>query len=603
MGDRENQVDEICVLESIYTDEELFVAKDEEPISGHFVAYHSLPDGFYVTYKNFKENTMTKLPVSHLPPITLKFKLPSDYPSKSMPDFELSCMWLSVKKLNLLCKRLDELWDKNSGSVILYIWTQFLKEESLEYLGIGQCIDLTRKYISELRRFGMRNTVKAAASLNDRLNVSDRADKDEYEKAIGCDNIDSEGCQPDCQQHCQYLATTNNDRRPSETMHYNRNARRSYMRTNQSIRTPIVKDDRIVIQNLTGIFTHQYINAYCEDRSKIEFLRNIYFCEICFQDKLGSKSIQFLPCKHVYCKDCIKEYFQTRINDGVVQSMPCPHDKCSSEASQHQIKDAIGSILFDKYDQLLLNATLNTMDDITYCPRQSCGTPVMRDADEKVAECSSCRFAFCVFCKMAYHGVEPCRLKDEEKRKIVEEYEQGDEETKFKLEKRYGKKQLQNMIQIYKSEDWISSNSKPCPHCEANIEKSDGCNKMICWKCKEYFCWLCLSSLDPQAPYQHYMDPTSKCNNQLFQGVNMDDEQQQEPHLRLLDINDDFLEIYDEGDDEEYIFGQELDDDGDDDIEFDDEGDHHQDDEARRQRGREHRYNNQQFIPRYINIY
>lgn len=71
----------------------------------------------------------------------------------------------------------------------------------------------------------------------------------------------------------------------------------------------------------------------------------------------------------------------------------------------------IGPNLYDKYDDLLLNATLNKMEDITYCPRQSCGIPVMREVDDKMAVCSSCRFVFCIFCKMTYHGVEPCKLK------------------------------------------------------------------------------------------------------------------------------------------------------------------------------------------------
>jgi hypothetical protein len=51
------------------------------------------------------------------------------------------------------------------------------------------------------------------------------------------------------------------------------------------------------------------------------------------------------------------------------------------------------------------------------------------------------------------------------------------------------------------------------------LQKSDGCNKMVCGKCSTFFCWLCEERLNPQAPYQHFSNPASKCYNLLFYGV------------------------------------------------------------------------------------
>jgi len=42
---------------------------------------------------------------------------------------------------------------------------------------------------------------------------------------------------------------------------------------------------------------------------------------------------------------------------------------------------------------------------------------------------------------------------------------------------------------------WIRANTKKCPKCHKPIEKSQGCNHMICSKaggCGHEFCWLCL---------------------------------------------------------------------------------------------------------------
>ena len=74
----------------------------------------------------------------------------------------------------------------------------------------------------------------------------------------------------------------------------------------------------------------------------------------------------------------------------------------------NQVKELVSGQLFDRYDRLLLQQTLDTMTDVIYCPRQSCQCPVV--IDETMGTCPSCDYVFCVFCKMAYHGISPCRI-------------------------------------------------------------------------------------------------------------------------------------------------------------------------------------------------
>ena len=87
------------------------------------------------------------------------------------------------------------------------------------------------------------------------------------------------------------------------------------------------------------------------------------------------------------------------------------------------------------------------------------------------------------------------------------------------MEKQFGKKQLIVAIEEMETQKWLEDMSKQCPHCKAFIEKSDGCNKMSCWRCNTFFCWLCLERLLPTQPYSHFNNPQSKCFNQLFHGV------------------------------------------------------------------------------------
>src|SRR5258706_15432126 len=40
---------------------------------------------------------------------------------------------------------------------------------------------------------------------------------------------------------------------------------------------------------------------------------------------------------------------------------------------------------------------------------------------------------------------------------------------------------------------------EPCPKCGVLIQKNGGCKHMVCGKCKNEFCWLCLG------PYYNYV--------------------------------------------------------------------------------------------------
>jgi E3 ubiquitin-protein ligase RNF14 len=65
---------------------------------------------------------------------------------------------------------------------------------------------------------------------------------------------------------------------------------------------------------------------------------------------------------------------------------------------------------------------------------------------------------------------------------LITDYMASEGRDKALMEKRYGKKQLQSMVDNLMTETYMTDNTKPCPNCQAPIQKSEGCNKMTCNK-------------------------------------------------------------------------------------------------------------------------
>nr|NP_001123340.1 Zn-finger (RING/cysteine-rich C6HC)-7 [Ciona intestinalis]FAA00216.1 TPA: zinc finger protein [Ciona intestinalis] len=387
--------------------------------------------------------------VSFLPPIQLNFALSDGYPSDEPPQFNLSCVWLSPSQLYELCLKLDEIWQKEEGNVILYEWFQFLQDDSLSILGI-----------------------------NDNLHICD-----EFESSSQSSTIASS--KPGINKPCK---------RGLQTAH-------SYAE---------------ILPTLLN---------YDQQKQQEIFFTSVFSCNICFVDKKGTDCLQFKDCGHVYCKQCITSYFEIHISEGTITSLICPEPDCDTTALPNQVKEAVNKDLYERYEKLLLQTTLDTMTDIVFCPLMHCQSAVIIEPEASIGQCPSCAYAFCVHCKLAYHGVSPCKIASHEIIKLCKEYESANEEKKKQMEKKYGRKVLCKALDDRATQAWMNNNTKPCPGCNASIEKLDGCNKMTCYKCRAYFCWICMHVLDCANPYRHYNNIGSPCNNRLFEGIDPEDQE------------------------------------------------------------------------------
>ncbi|TNM88187.1 hypothetical protein fugu_006408 [Takifugu bimaculatus] len=424
--------------------------------------------GFTVATK--EGELLCQYEISFLPPLLLNFDLPEDYPSSSPPSFTLTCSWLSHTQISVLGAQLIDIYQATRGTVVLFTWVQFLKEDALRFLDIENLLELPSDDHTS------KNCCHAANQQPDNHPAPDAGTSHNNQELK-------------MHPYPKALATLT----PRRT-------------TNPSLPPFLSPSQRLVSQILINDATQQ----------QKRFASTVFDCGVCFSGYLGSDSVKLPECGHIFCRGCLSEFCKVLITEGNVRGVTCPQADCSSAPTPAQVRTLVGEELFGRYDRLLLQNTLERMSDVVYCPRRDCGSAVIREKSSNAAMCSVCGFAFCVACRKTYHGAGSCRPEislgsnaenESEEGKLPlpkskeglvalwEDYIGGGKERKRLLESRYGRSVMTLKLEGFLSEGWVAVNTKYCPYCFSRIEKNGGCNVMTCSRCFRNFCWVCLTKL------------------------------------------------------------------------------------------------------------
>uniref|UniRef100_A0A0K2T167 RBR-type E3 ubiquitin transferase n=1 Tax=Lepeophtheirus salmonis TaxID=72036 RepID=A0A0K2T167_LEPSM len=153
--DLTEQKDEVMVLYEIYRNKLFeFDEKHSKGQISNAIELNGSVIKIGVSKRTINDNHEREIHLSkdldHIPPISLAFEFPDNYPSLSMPKFSLSCLWLNSKQILLLEENLESLWNENKGSVILFNWITFLQNEVLEFLDFEKEIIIEEKDVSSL---------------------------------------------------------------------------------------------------------------------------------------------------------------------------------------------------------------------------------------------------------------------------------------------------------------------------------------------------------------------------------------------------------------------------------------------------------------------
>jgi len=176
------------------------------------------------------------------------------------------------------------------------------------------------------------------------------------------------------------------------------------------------------------------------------------------------------PDKHCMCVDCFKEYIKVQLTSrqfeehrNIGYTVKCPAKCDGSEVKESHHFRMLGKELYDRYQRFGTEEFVLQMGGVL-CPQPECGMGLLPEDRGRRVICprgpsGGCGFTFCRNCKEAYHE-GPCR------RGAPETAQPGGDQFQVNPEN------LQRARWVQASEQFIETNTKPCPRCRVPIEKN-----------------------------------------------------------------------------------------------------------------------------------
>ncbi|KAK3299312.1 RWD domain-containing protein [Chaetomium fimeti] len=253
----------------------------------------------------------------------------------------------------------------------------------------------------------------------------------------------------------------------------------------------------------------------------------------------GTVCHRMLDCGHVFCVQCLQDFYNNAIKEGDITAVKCLTPNCAKERAMaasssnrkrkkpktfinpsELLQIPLDQETVKRYVTLKYKVELESDKNTIYCPRQWCNgaarskkhkkpqglelaeapdesisddedededddhpegegkSKPYKPADDLLAICEECSFAFCSRCYQSWHGEFFRCLPRRDKAELT-----ADELASL---------------------EYMRMHTTPCPTCGVPAQKTHGCNHMICNRCQSHFCYLCSSWLDPGNPYQHF---------------------------------------------------------------------------------------------------
>lgn len=193
-----------------------------------------------------------------------------------------------------------------------------------------------------------------------------------------------------------------------------------------------------------------------------------FTCPVTLED-VPPNDIDGLPCGHWFSREAWRGHIASAMADpqGAVV-LRCLSGDCNEMVRPRMFQAYLPPEAFATYKEFVVRGYAASNPTIRWCPHPGCEQCVVcRSGDDEEVACAA-GHAFCFGCGAAPHKPASCREMTDWERKNKDEGQDA---------------------------AWILANTKPCPKCRKPIERSTGCNKVVCdpraGGCGVAFCWMC----------------------------------------------------------------------------------------------------------------
>jgi hypothetical protein len=173
-------------------------------------------------------------------------------------------------------------------------------------------------------------------------------------------------------------------------------------------------------------------------------------CRICYNDK-DTSEIVTLPCGHFFCSSCVNDFMEYEVQTGAgCTALQCPSPKCNCKLPESLVRSFAPPHCYQKFCDFMLRSFVEINRSCRWCPNAGCEMAVEYPGGGVIDINCSCGHSFCFACGEEAHRPVSCQ-----------------DLTRWKVK---NTAECENVT-------WIMANTKPCPKCQVNIEKNQGCNQ------------------------------------------------------------------------------------------------------------------------------
>ena len=329
----------------------------------------------------------------------------------------------------------------------------------------------------------------------------------------------------------------------------------------------------------------QLLKCDAQQQRKI-FEKETFSCGICLEPKKGSACYRLEHCRHVFCVECLRDFYNNCISEGDVTSVKCLDPECgTADVSNESERGTRGAIrnkgvqkrmlhpkellriplsldVVRRYVKMRRKKVIESDKDTVFCPRKWCQGPAKSRKYPKLEspedwpeylDNKEIKIEKLQSVADEGYGSEASKNEKTEKLQHSERLAQCEECSyafcRVCKQGWHGEYQAcwpRSEAEIAEEEreslNYIRRHTTLCPTCATPCQKSKGCNHMQCFQCNTHFCYLCSAWLDPAFPYGHFSNEKLSCFKKLFEGVE-GDEPGENPMAHLPDELDNFDEV------------------------------------------------------------